>query len=101
MTKQELNELSHSIAYESSVSLIEECSVDVTREACGWPSDKLLDEPGVWWKLNLEPDKRMFWVNALADAVRYLEARGLLTRHPSNPNWVSIADEREATPLDA
>jgi hypothetical protein len=32
----------------------------------------------------------------LADAVSYLEASGLLTRYPTNPNWISIADESEA-----
>lgn len=35
-----------------------------------------------------------------ADDVRYLELRGLLERHPSNPKWVQLFEEVEE-PADA
>jgi hypothetical protein len=34
---------------------------------------------------------------AVAECVRYLEARGLLARFTSNPQWVTLSDESEAS----
>jgi hypothetical protein len=31
------------------------------------------------------------------EAVEYLDARGLIERHPDNANWVCVRDESEAT----
>jgi hypothetical protein len=95
MTKPELDELAYSIAYEASVSLIEGCGRNVTREANGLPEDAEIDELGTWWELPTEQDETLFCVDTLKDAVLYLETRGLLTRHSTNANWVSIADESE------
>jgi hypothetical protein len=91
MTKTELDRLTYSIAYEASVSLIDGCGVNVTRDANGWPGRLVgIDEPGEWWELPQEQEQTLKY------AVLYLETRGLLTRYPTNPNWVSIADEDEA-----
>jgi hypothetical protein len=96
MTKDELDQLAHSIAYVSACSLIEGCSVNVTADANGLTAEQVVDEPGEWWDLPLEEDRILVGADELEDAVLYLEARGLLTRYPTNPNWVSLADESEA-----
>jgi hypothetical protein len=98
MTKDELDQLAHSIAYTGACSLIEGYSINVTADANGLTPEQVGDEPGEWWDLPLEEHQELFAddMDELADAVRYLEARGLLTRYPTNPNWVSLADESEA-----
>lgn len=98
MTKDELDQLAHSMAYTSACSLIEGCSINVTADANGLTPEQVGDEPGEWWDLPPEEHRELFAdeMDGLADAVSYLEARGLLTRYPTNPNCVSIADESEA-----
>ena len=98
MTKDELDQLAHSMAYTSACSLIEGCSINVTADANGLTPEQVGDEPGEWWEIPQADHEEMFAdeEKELADAVSYLEARGLLTRYPTNPNWISIADESEA-----
>jgi hypothetical protein len=31
----------------------------------------------------------------VAEMVKYLDMRGLLQRHPDNPDWVTLCDESE------
>jgi hypothetical protein len=77
-TKAELDALAATLAYEFAISTLDgECN-DVTEEAGGegeWHDSSLCDE----------------------DMLAYLEARGLLERHASNPAWVQVRDESEAT----
>lgn len=86
-TKEELDALGYGIVYTSSCSLIESCCLhvsvvdagsrdwfDVSAEACDIESE--------------EP---------VAEAVTYLEERGLIERHADNSDWVRLMDESEAT----
>ena len=70
----EIDALERSLAYTFAVSVIDSESIAVG-------DDK------EWAEIEPEGEVDLF------DAVRYLEARGLLVRHPSNPNWVQVLDE--------
>jgi hypothetical protein len=72
----DLNALAYTLAYEFASAVIDGESL---RGAEGWRS---VDPEG-------EVD--------LVDALRYLELRGLLERHPEHRNWVRVLDESEAT----
>lgn len=75
MTDAELAATAASIAYESCCSVIDVWCLDVSEEAGaeGWfqlPSDIAIVE----------------------DDIRYLEARGLLERHETREDWISVRD---------
>jgi hypothetical protein len=86
MTNEELNQLGHGIAYDAACSLIESNCLSAP---CGIAEG--------WF------DVREAAVNVLArgevaEAVVYLDMRGLIERHPDNPDWVALRDETEADP---
>jgi hypothetical protein len=76
MTKDELDKLAHSLAFEVSLSAIE-CEAILHKED-GWMdiSDAAME--------------------SIRDYVRYFETRGLLERHPERSDWVRVRDESEA-----
>jgi hypothetical protein len=76
----ELTKLAHSLAYESAESIIRSESIPY------------YDQDEQRW-MEVEPEGEV----ELVDALRYLELRGLLERHPENPNRVQVMDESEAT----
>lgn len=78
-TKEEIDQLGHSLAYESAASAIECHSLTYRVEG---------EEP--WCDVGRE-------LHLIEDDVRYLEMRGLLERHPDHPEWVRVHDESEAT----
>lgn len=77
MTKDELDKLAHSLAYETACSALEMASVDA-------------GEDGPWQLLQSDGPE------LYADCFNYLEARGLLVRHPDHLDWFDIHDESEA-----
>lgn len=79
MERQELDQLAHSMAFEFSECVIR--SEGIT----------MRDEDDVAWEF-VETDGEV----ELFDAVRYLEARGLIDRHPDHNDWVRVRDESEA-----
>lgn len=81
---EDLNAIAHSIAYEAATGDVESLCVYIGEsEGC---SD--------WWELDFSLNEDG---SRLANSVRYLDARGLLERHPQMPNWVALIDESEAT----
>lgn len=82
ITDAELDVMAHGLAYDGCCSVIESTCPIVVRIEQAW-FDTTPD--------NVYVAARKF----LADAVIYLEARGLLERHDDNPNWVSLNDESE------
>jgi hypothetical protein len=84
MTTDELNELAHGLAYESCASLLE--------GFCAMQEDR-----GVRW-IDTTPEGVVEGgAESIADALQYLEARGLIERHACFSDWVSVRDESEAT----
>jgi hypothetical protein len=84
ITDAELDRMAHSLAFDASVSAIDSACAKVDA----------LD--GEWFDItpaNVYHIAQPF----VADAVIYLEARGLLERHDDNPNWVALNNESEAT----
>jgi hypothetical protein len=80
MITAELDKLAHSMAFEFAESVIR--SEGIT----------MRDEDDDTWELVDDVGEV-----ELFDAVRYLEARGLLERHPEHNDWVRVLDESEAT----
>jgi hypothetical protein len=78
--RAELDKLAHSMAYENAETIIRSESLPYC------------DEDEQQW-FEVEPEGEV----DLVDALRYLELRGLLDRHPENPNRVQVRDESEAT----
>jgi len=71
-----LRSLEKSFAFERASGVIEsECIADGEDET-------------YWWDLDTAAED-------LSQEVEYLESRGLLTRHPDNPNWVMLADNED------
>ena len=92
MTKEELDALAHGIAYDSCCSIIAGHTLMSFYAGLEYfdvalVSDGSRAEPSIFALVDAE----------IAEAVKYLEARGLIDRHPDNPNWVTIHDESEAT----
>lgn len=83
LTQEELDTAAHHLAYEGATLVIESACPRV-REEMEW--------------FDVTP-QRVHEVAKLivADAVIYLEARGLLERHDDNPNWVTLNHESEAS----
>lgn len=79
MTKEELDKLAHSLAFELAESVIS--SEGIT----------MRDDEGEAWEM---VDARKV---DLFDCLRYLDARGLLERHPEHSDWVRVRDESEAS----
>ena len=46
-----------------------------------------------WFDVSIEN----FGDDDVLDSVKYLEARGLIERHPENQDWIQMRDESEAT----
>jgi len=87
MTKEEIDALGHGIAYDSCCSIIESnCVMDAKAE-----SDEFYD----WYDVSTANESG--GDDAVAEAVKYLEARGLINRDAARPNIVSILWEIEAT----
>lgn len=80
MTKEELDKLAHNLAYEFAVSVLDGDGIPVRD-----------NEDEAWSEVDAEGEVDLF------DCLRYLEARGLLARHPDHNNWVQARDESEAT----
>jgi hypothetical protein len=78
--QDELHAPAYSLAYEMAESII--CSESLT-----WRDET--DQP--WLEVEPEGEAELF------DALRYLELRGLLERHPENHNRVQVRDESQAT----
>lgn len=70
----EMDALERSLAYQFAAGVIDGESIAVG-------DDK------EWSEIDPEGEVDLF------DAVRYLESRGLLERHPDHPNWVMVCDE--------
>lgn len=83
MTKDELDKLAHSLAFDFAVSVLDGDGITM-RDAN--------DE--AWDMVDAEGEVDLF------DCLRYLEARGLLERHPEHIDWVRVRDESEATAMD-
>ncbi len=77
----EMRKLERSLAYEFATEVITDDSITV------WDVD---DE--VWHDIAACLE---FEAPDFADSKRYLELRGLLQVHPTNPNWVRVVDEGE------
>jgi hypothetical protein len=73
----ELDKLAHSLAFENAVTIIDSESIHALSED--------------WQVVDVEGEVY------LVDALRYLELRGLLERHPEHKDWVRVIDESEAT----
>jgi hypothetical protein len=80
--ESELHKLERSLAYESAVCLIESSCAS-------------LPELGTEWFDGGDVDH--YCANAVKDACRYLDLRGLLECDPKNLNHIAIRDESEAT----
>ena len=81
--RSELDKLGHGIAYDATCTMIKSSCFSVG-DSYDW-FDVGVDAPD-----DLSGD-------AVSEAVRYLEARGLLERDPHHPDWVSFRNESEAT----
>jgi hypothetical protein len=82
----ELLALERSLAYEAASGVIDGCC------ASKRVNGSAIDE---WWS-NIDDVAEVAGIaEEIADAVRYLEARGLIERHPDHPNWVQVRDEDE------
>ena len=78
LSPQALSALERAIACEAARSDIE-CNCQMVE--FGPPS---------WYDLiSATPEIRADWIDR---AVTYLDARGLLLRHPTNPDWVAIKE---------
>jgi hypothetical protein len=78
--RSELDKLGHSLAYEFAVAVVDSESLRVGHR-----------DFGGWRQLEIKENSELY------DAVRYLDMRGLIERHPENSNWVQIRQEAEAT----
>lgn len=85
LSNAEVNELAHHLAYQSCETLFD--------GECG-SADDVDGEPGVWYDTDVRFELA---ADGVAEAVKYLDARGLIVRHPKKPNWISLHDESEAT----
>jgi hypothetical protein len=92
MTKEELDALAHGIAYDSCCSII-----DCNTLSSFYAGLEYFDVAPVSDGSSAEPPIVASVDAKIAEAVKYLEARGLIDHHPDNPNWVTIHDESEAT----
>jgi hypothetical protein len=87
---EDLRDLERSLAYDEASSMIDSmCAMEST-------DDRL----EAWWNNIDDIDDMPGVEEAIADAVRYLDSRGLLERHPNHPNWVRVLDE-DAAPVEA
>lgn len=77
--RSELDKLGHSLAYEFSVAVVDSESMRVAAS-----------DLGDWRQLKIKENSELY------DAVRYLDMRGLIERHPDNSNWIQIRQEIEA-----
>lgn len=84
-TQAEIDALGHSIAYDSCCSLIESsCLIERDQVEASWDD--------AWFhSLSVDSDAE----DAVVEAIRYLDARGLLLRHPDRPDLVQVLDESE------
>lgn len=80
MEKLELDQLAHSLAFDFAESVISSDGITMRD-----------DEGYAWEMVDAEGEVDLF------DCLRYLEARGLLERHPEHRDWVRVRDESEAT----
>ena len=80
----DLRSLELSLAYESAAGTID-CQCAPERDG----SDDVDD----WWSNIDDVSDISESVEFVADAVRYLDSRGLLERHPDHSNWVRVLDE--------
>jgi hypothetical protein len=86
-TNDELNALAHKIAYDAAAATIECCCISI--------DEGTVENRNFYDLANDGNDSGA--ERAIADSVRYLEARGLIEHHPDNPNWIALRDESEAT----
>jgi hypothetical protein len=80
LSKDDLDKLAHSLAFDFAESVVSSEGIRMRD-----------DEDQAWEMVDAEGEVDLF------DCLRYLEARGLLERHPVNANWVRVRDESEAT----
>jgi hypothetical protein len=85
-SQEQLDELGHGIAYDAACSTIECNSLSVSEEEAAGEVDFYDVSPVV-------VDELAF--GAVAEVLKYLGMRGLLDRHPDNPNRVRLRDEDE------
>jgi len=78
--RSELDKLGHSLAYEFAVAVVDSESLRV-----------VVPDFGDWRQLQIKENSELY------DAVRYLDMRGLIERHPENSNWIQIRQEIDAT----
>jgi len=78
----QLDELAHSLAYNFAASVIDGEGITM-RDG----------DDEAWDQVDAEGEVDLF------DCLRYLQARGLLERHPHHPDWVRVRDESEAIPF--
>lgn len=85
---EQLDALAHREAYFGLLAFIEShCLYKGESES----SDSIAE----WWELPDEKDVDNAYV--VAEALKYLDARGLVERHPHMPNWIALRDESEAS----
>lgn len=82
----EVDRLAHQLALDNAAALIDSMSIWIEEEGDTWQDiSETVDNAG----FSFGPDD-------LADELRYLELRGLLIRHPNNPDWIQIGEPIEA-----
>lgn len=86
MEKLELDKLAHGIAYDSSSSTID-CNCRMV--------DGIDPVAPTFFDISDEGISRGA-EEFVKEAVEYLDARGLIERHPNDANWVTVRDESEA-----
>ena len=91
LTDFEMDSLSRTLAYEWAIGVIFDGCVSVPKdETCAEA------EVGTWWKF----DPAHYLEHGGDDflkAIAYINARGLIERHATQPNWFAVRDESEAT----
>lgn len=87
----DLNACAAALAYEMATMTVEKfCRFVGESEASETVND--------WWDTsNLATAALADYAAMVMDGVKYLDARGLIERHPNMPNWIALLDESEAS----
>lgn len=83
--ESELRKLERALAYSNALVTVD--------SICAAVRDEQGDDT-IWFDLD---DSDPYAGDDLPTVIRYLEARGLLARHPVHRNWARVRDESEAT----
>jgi hypothetical protein len=87
MTKDELDQMGHGIAFDACCTAIESNCLRV---------DGIDPVEVEWWNVS-EEGVEEYALEHVQECVRYLDARGLLEHHPEHAHYVQLRDETEAS----